>query len=231
MIIIVGLVILILVLVELMLLQRLSAQRSVYKNYWETRAQAQILPSAITYVALGDSTAQGIGATRPEKGYVGLLVDALAQKNQQPVHIINLSRSGAKMQDVLDRQLPELKKLILSPDTVITLDIGSNNIRGYHAQEFEVSMDQILKQLPPQTVVGDIPYFGGGRGNGGESSASDASVIIANLAKKYNLRLAQLHQATRQGHSIRDFAADCFHPSNRAYQKWFNAFWDVLEKE
>lgn len=227
--IIIGLIIFGLVLIELVLLQRLLAQRPAYKKYWNNRAQAEIPANATMYVALGDSTAQGIGASKPEKGYVGLLAEALAQKTRRPVHVINLSRSGAKIQDVLERQLPELQKLMLPVDAVITLNIGSNNIGGYNAQEFEAGMEQIVKQMPPQTVVGDIPYFGGGRGNGGERNASDASVIIANLAKKYNLRLAQLHQATRLGHGVRDFAADFFHPSDRAYQKWFKAFWEVLQ--
>ena len=43
-------------------------------DYWSVpRGEA----GGLLYVALGDSAAQGIGASHPDRGYVGLLADRL----------------------------------------------------------------------------------------------------------------------------------------------------------
>ncbi|MDQ3151126.1 MAG: SGNH/GDSL hydrolase family protein, partial [Actinomycetota bacterium] len=53
-----------------------------YRRYWLRRAEE---PGELRYVALGDSLTQGIGASRPERGYVGLIADALAQRTGRTV--------------------------------------------------------------------------------------------------------------------------------------------------
>ena len=214
--------------VRLYLLQR---QVDGYKAYWQARAAETPAPDALWYVALGDSTAQGIGASRPEQGYVGLLADSLQAKTGRPVHVVNLSVTGARLEDLIEHQLPQLEKLHLPGDAVVTLGIGSNNIRAYQPDQFRAGMETIIRRLPPQAVVGDVPYFGGGRGNSGERSALAASQVIAELAAVEGLRLAELHRVTSEQHSIRDFAADFFHPSSHGYRKWHQAFLQTLEAD
>ena len=63
--------ILVVVAVEAALLLRLRGDVSAYAKYWKSRPSE----GSFTYVALGDSAAQGLGASRPELGYVGLLAD------------------------------------------------------------------------------------------------------------------------------------------------------------
>lgn len=60
----------------------------------------------LLYVAPGDSAAQGIGASDPQRGYVGLLAKRLRDNAGRPVQIVKLSRSGARIKDVLDTQVP-----------------------------------------------------------------------------------------------------------------------------
>ena len=52
-------------------------------------------PGDLVYVALGDSAAQGIGASTSDNGYVGLVADRLRERTGNPVLGVNLSRSGA----------------------------------------------------------------------------------------------------------------------------------------
>lgn len=229
--IILGLLVLLLLIIEGVQLWRLQRQIETYKSYWLEQAKLPIADNAVRYIALGDSTAQGIGASKPQNGYVGLIADRLAQKTGRPVHVTNLSVTGAKLQDVIDKQLPALQQMDLPKDTVMTLAIGSNNIRSYDNMEFRTVMDQILSVLPPQTVVGDIPYFGGGRANSGETNAIGASAIIAELARKHSLRLAPLREVTKEGNSIRIYAADFFHPNDRGYKLWAEAFWQILDHD
>jgi len=200
-----------------------------FARYWNQRAAEEVPDNALVYVALGDSAAQGIGASRPEKGYVGLLEEALEDKNDQPVHVINLSVSGAKVQDVTDKQLPQLKEMKVQPG-IITLAIGGNDIIQYDRDRFTEQINTLFSQLPAQTVVADIPYFGGGRYNSREQNASDASAIIAAAADRYELRLAPLHRVTTERDSPFIYAVDFFHPNDRGYRNWFAAFWTVLDR-
>ena len=91
----------------------LRQQVNRHRNYWSLpRGDA----GGIVYVALGDSTAQGIGASRPERGSVGLVAQRLRVATGRPVQVINLSVSGARVRDVVGDQLPKLAGL--APDIV-----------------------------------------------------------------------------------------------------------------
>jgi lysophospholipase L1-like esterase len=219
-----GLAILIVLLglIEIIALIRLKASLASYATYWK---QTSSNSGTFTYVALGDSAAQGIGASQPQLGYVGLVADRIQQETGRKVRIVNLSVSGAKIQDVIDKQLPALKNY--KPD-LITVDIGANDVAGhYNPQTFQTEYDQLAAVLPKKTVVSNMPYFGGRiRHN---PQALNANRYIATAARKYDLRLADLQTITRQHNSIRNYAADYFHPSNRGYQNWAKAYWQVIQ--
>ena len=204
----------------------LYSQVPRYKNYWQRRAAKPMPDNALVYVAMGDSTAQGIGASSPDKGYVGLIAKALQEQEGRPVHVINLSKSGARVQDCLREQLPQLQNL--HPD-VITLEIGANDMSQWDEDSFKKDMNELLSQLPKQTVVSDIPYFGGGRKRRLEPQVLAASRIISELAQEYALRVAPLYQVTKEHDSVRTMTIDFLHPSNKGYQNWYAAFWQPLQ--
>ncbi len=228
---IVGLLLLVLLVVEGVRLYQLSLQTERYKNYWQARAQEPMPDNALLYVALGDSTAQGIGASKPENGYVGLLAKRLEEKTGRPVRVVNLSVTGARVADVIKIQIPRLQQIELPDDAVVTLGIGSNNIRSFGAEDFRANFAELAGLLPAQTVVADVPYFGGGRANSGEKNALEAGEIIREVARENNLPVTPLHEFTKNGDSIRNYAADFFHPSDRAYRLWADAFWQALGKK
>lgn len=60
------------------------------------------------WVALGDSTAQGLGAPDPRGGYVGQALRQLRRRTAKHRRVLNLSVSGALIRDVVGRQLPQL---------------------------------------------------------------------------------------------------------------------------
>lgn len=194
-----------------------------YKAYWDQRATE--LPNAPRrYIALGDSAAQSVGASDPELGYVGLIASEINVGLDQDLQVINLSKSGARLQDVIDTQLPALKNLEPSQDDVITIEIGANDMGSYSESSFREDMNSIMSQLPPQTVISTMPYFGGGIKRGNESNAFRASAQVRELAKEYDLRVAELYEITRKNDSWRNYAADFFHPSDRAYKFWAQSF-------
>ena len=182
---------------------------------------------ALLYVALGDSIAQGIGASGPERGCVGLAAERLRAATGRPVQVINLSRTGARVRDVVAEQLPRLSGL--SPD-VVTVAMGANDIRHYDAARFRADVDALVAGLPPQTVVGDIPWFMHG-GTGRKSG--EAAAYVAARAADANLAVAGMHRAMRARGwraMLTDFAADWFHPNDRGHRLWAGTFWEAIER-
>lgn len=196
----------------------------IYENYWSENNSQPISSEDLLYVAMGNSAAQGIGASSPEKGYVGLVAAALAKKTGKNVRIINLSVTGAKVQDLIDKQLPKLQSLPVNNQTVVTVEIGANDMGSFESDRFKQNFETIMQQLPSQSIVADIPYFGGGRYQEHEDSAQSASNIIYELAGKYNLQMAPLHEITKEKDSFFVNAADWFHPNDRGYHNWAEAF-------
>lgn len=203
---------------------------SRYAKYWQQQAERTDQAKPLSYVALGDSAAQGIGASSAAKGYVGLIAKRLSQQKNQPVHVINLSKSGAKISDVLNTQIPELNKL--HPD-VITIEIGANDIKGFDATRFEAQATSLFEQLPKDTFISDIPYFGGRSrwlDPKQEKNVVAANVILHRLAHEQGRTLVELHQETQKRNKYPwDYAIDYFHPNNIGYRAWADVFWDRIQ--
>lgn len=214
---------------EAIMLLQLIRSVSGYRDFWAEGASKPIDSSKVLYVALGDSAAQGIGASSPLKGYVGLVADELATKTGKQVQVINLSVTGAKVQDLIDVQLPKFRKLPINNETVVTVEIGANDMRTFNAQQFAKEMESLISQLPSNAVVSDLPYFGGGRVRHLEVNAIEASKTIKDLASKYQLKVAPLHEVTKKRDNWLVNGADLFHPSNRGYKNWFEAFRQGLD--
>ena len=200
--------------------------RSVDRNadYW-SRPQGQ--QGGLLYVALGDSAAQGIGASRPDRGYVGLLATWLRQRTGRPVEVINLSKSGARISDVVDTQLPALAALGRAPD-VLTVGIGGNDMASYDLENFATAVERLTAALPAGAYVADVPYFMHGRW---ERNAQQAADLLRLSARRQGLRPVALHAALQaQGWRgmATQFAADWFHPNDRGYRVWAEAFWREL---
>ena len=199
-------------------------QRSVdtHAQFWsQPRGQA----GGLLYVALGDSAAQGIGASSPQRGYVGLIADRFAEATGQPVQIVNLSRSGARIDDVLERQLPLLRQY--QPD-LITVGIGGNDIRRFDLATLTDRVARLMAALPAGAVVADAPYFMHGRW---ERDASAAANAMSEAARRRRLSVVPLHEALRaEGWSamFTQFAADWFHPNDRGHRVWADAFWATI---
>ena len=206
-----------------------------FTSYWKNRVTQSASKNALVYVALGDSAAQGVGATTPTKGYVGQFAKRLSSKSGRPVQIINLSKSGAKIQDVIKDQIPQLAKYKAD---LITLDIGGNDIATFNAGTFKTEFADLITKLPAKTLVADVPYFGGRTqlpffGSGAaEKSVVVANQIITEVANNTSVIVVPIHTITkdRNGSRIWNYAPDYFHPNNIGYQAWTDAFWDSYNK-
>lgn len=195
----------------------------VYADYWRQKANE---PGQFTYVVLGDSVAQAIGASKPEKGYVGQIASRIEQQTGRKVRIINLSVTGAKVSDLLRTQLSELAKY--EPD-LVTVEIGANNMRNYDSATFRKEYELFLQALPPgRSVVSTMPYFGTRPSI--NQYAQDANRTITQLAEGYNVPVVDIYQPLKNRQSPFIYAADFFHPNDRGYDIWYDAFWPAVDR-
>ena len=169
------------------------------------------------WVALGDSMTQGIGASAPERGWVGQLAEHLAVAGR-PHRVVNLSVTGARVQDAVDQQLPALRDLLdagLSPQ-LVTVVIGSNDVvsprlRPGLTERFE----ELLDGLPSGTVVANLP-----------NPHREARRVEALLRRRE--REGRLVVADMRAHGPRSWrgklAADKFHPNDAGYAAMARVF-------
>ncbi len=171
----------ILILAEVLALVWLASTVSTYKNFWIQKANQ---PGEITYLALGDSAAQGIGATSPSRGYVGLIASRIQDQTSKKVRIINLSKTGAKMDDYLNEQAPQIKNIKAD---LVTIEIGANDVANFNADKFSSDFKKVLESLPKGTMVANMPVFNSRLSSTGK--AKQASKII----KEELLSFPELH--------------------------------------
>jgi lysophospholipase L1-like esterase len=199
--------------------RKVHAQVARYAAEWENANGAALAGAGPLWVVLGDSTAQGIGAPSWEEGYVGQLRRALDDGSEHPWRVVNLSKSGARTDDVLERQLPALEAMVARPD-LVTCAIGANDIVR-RAPGLEARVRQIIARLPERAIIATLP-----QGLGPERTQAVNEVIRAE-APAACLVVADVWARTGPPWHGK-YAEDRFHPGALGYADWAAAFADVL---
>lgn len=203
----------------------LSERIPVHSAYWREQNRGT---GEIRYVAIGDSAAQGIGASRPAHSYVGLIAAHLKSRiTGVPVWVSNFSVSGATLRTALDVELPKLAKT--KPD-ILTVSIGANDMATFEPARFESELRELFAALPGHAIVADLPsfYF-----LPAEKKVRIANVILRRLAAEHRFTVVDLHSRTnRQGAwgVVTQFAGDLFHPNDRGYRIWASAFLPAIDR-
>lgn len=220
-----------LILIEAVALLRLYRNVAGYQKYWQQVAKEQKKPDDFVYLALGDSAAQGLGASHPDKGYVGLIANDMSQQTGKSVKVINISKSGARVKDVIKDQIPKIESLTNGQKpNLVTIEIGGNDVATLDEAVFRQEFTQLVSQLPKGTYVSNMPYFGSRSKS--RPKAFRASEIIEDIVSKNSqLRLVDLQTITQERHTLLGYAADYFHPNNRAYKNWHEAFMTEINKD
>ena len=197
----------------------------VHSKWWRDHAKSD---GELLYVAIGDSAAQGIGASRPDRSYVGQIADELREATGRSVRVVNLSVSGATTSLAVRDQLPRFRDLrSLRPD-VVTVSIGANDIAEWDPVRFDRNIRSIFAELPLHAVVADLPCFYFPQN---ERKVAEANRMLRAAAREHGLVVAPLHEATRrQGLRgiLTQFARDMFHPNDHGYAVWAEAFGPAL---
>jgi len=190
----------------------------VNSKWWRDAAKND---GELLYVAIGDSAAQGIGASAPKNSYVGVIADHIRSTTGRTVRVVNLSVSGATVALAVADQLPRFADL--KPD-IVTAAIGANDIAAFDPALFEAGIRKVFAALPDDAVVSDLPYFYLPKN---EKKVAVGNRILREVAAERGLTVAPLHETMkRQGLRgvLTQFAEDLFHPNDHGYRVWASAF-------
>ena len=204
--------------------ESIDATLPVHSKWWREHARGE---GELLYVAIGDSTAQGIGASRPEQSYVGQLAAAVRRQSERSVRVLNLGVSGATTALAVRDQLPRFRALTEQPK-LVTVAIGANDIDQWNAHNFDNNIHEIFEALPSHAVIAELPCFYFPHN---ERKVAEANRILRAAASENKLAIAPLHRATRrQGVRgiLTEFARDMFHPNDHGYSVWASAIWPSL---
>ncbi len=189
-------------------------------------------PKKFVYVAIGDSTVEGIGASHSSKSFPSLVFKKIKQDKKEAV-FYNLGKGGAKVRDVVESQLA--KTVELNPD-LVTISVGGNDLhRRTKLKHFEKDFLHLIKTLKEKTdaeiIVSNIPDV---------SLLPSLSIFVRYLSKfmtkrlnrainkhanQFKCILIDLYEGSKaNSKKYTDLiSGDGFHPSDRGYSLWANA--------
>jgi lysophospholipase L1-like esterase len=195
------------------------AQVDAYAAAWEAANADGLRADGPLWVVLGDSAAQGVGASAHDRGYVGLVRARLEEADGRPWRVVNLSRSGARTREVVDEQWPRARALGVEPD-LLTAVVGGNDALGTALPQWRRDVEDLCAALPAGSVVATTAR--GVR----ERKVRLVNAHLRERAAAHGLRVADLWAHT--GPPYRGLYADGFHPNDRGYRQWADAVAEAL---
>ena len=197
--------------------RRSSAQVDAYAAAWTSANETARAATGPLWVVLGDSAAQGVGASTHLSGYVGVVLARLQAADGRPWRVLNLSRSGARTREVVDVQWPAAADLDAD---LVTAVVGGNDALRTAEPQWRQAAEDLCAALPPGAVVATCP-----RGVF-ERKARRVNAVLRAGAEAHGLRVADLWAHT--GPPYRGLYADGFHPNDRGYLQWADALSEAL---
>jgi lysophospholipase L1-like esterase len=202
-------------------------------------ASVRALPAdrtvAVRYVALGDSTVEGVGATRRRHNYVSRVHERLRAVYPK-ARFTNLGVGGATSADVRARQLD--RAIELRPH-LVTLSIGPNDITtrvplATYEQNLETILGRLQRETAAVAVVNLIPdlavtprFSGSPRREAVGRQTIAFNEALERRSRVHGAELVNLYAASRREVPLRPalISADGYHPSDEGYARWAELVW------
>jgi len=203
--------------------REVQAQTRPYAEFWSRANEVALTRTGPLWVALGDSMTQGVGASDPMHGWVGQLSRRLTEQGW-PHRLVNLSVTGARVDDLVAAQLPALEAIVADqgPPALVTVVIGSNDVvsprlRGGLSDRFAAMLDR----LPDHAVVMNLPNP--------HREARRVDDLIRRRQATGSVVLADMRADGPRGWRGL-LAADTFHPNDRGYAAMAEVVARALER-
>jgi lysophospholipase L1-like esterase len=177
----------------------------------------------LRYIAAGDSTSVGEGASDVSKSYTYRVADYLATAHE--VEYRNVGVIGDQTKDVIAKQLSAI--IDYNPD-VITISIGANDVTHFvDNSKIIENYKTIIKDLTDKThaviYITDVPRF-----DKATLLPLPFRIYFDSQAKKANTELLKLETDRVKFVDIHKVevsnSRDQFHPNDDGYTNWTNAF-------
>lgn len=188
-----------------------------YAAAWSADNAVALAGDGPLWVVLGDSAAQGVGASSHLAGYVGVVRDRLQARDGRPWRVLNLSRSGARTREVLDVQWPAAQGV---QGDLLTALVGGNDALRTKEEVWRRDVQDLCAALPPGAVVSTVAR--GVR----ERRTRRVNEVIRACAAERGLLVADLWAHT--GAPYKGLYFDGFHPNDRGYLQWADALWEAI---
>lgn len=200
-------------------LRKVQHQIEPYANAWMASNARALRANGPLWVVLGDSMAQGVGASAYDKGWAGQLRGMLQAEGKE-YRLVNLSISGARIDDVLDVELPAMWRLGTRPELVTVL-IGANNMSRAFRRRLVPDLAVLLAKLPEGTIIGDI--------TGDYHESQKARELLAAEAAKRHFKIADVRHAFRPP-SRPKLSEDLYHPNDPGYTEIAKVFLEAIHR-
>ena len=186
-----------------------------YAAEWAAANETALAATGPLWVVLGDSAAQGVGASAYDRGWVGVVRDRLREQDGQPWRVLNLSRSGARTRDVLDTQLPAAP-----PADLLTAVVGGNDALHTKRAQWLREVDELVRVVPDGTVLSTVA-----RGVF-ERKTRAVNEHLRTAAAARGLPVADVWAQT--GPPYKGLYFDGLHPNDKGYLQWADAVWEAI---
>lgn len=202
--------------------RQVNRQKAGFAAHWADANAAALDAEGPLLVVVGDSTAVGIGASSPDRGFAPRVRDRLAERDGRGWRLLNLGATGAQIPAVIDEQLARLAALGVEPDLLVC-SVGSNDLLRARGSTVEARAERLLDALPAGSVVLTL-----------------TEGMRASAARPVNRLLRE--GAPRRGHAIGElwarirrlprgsWAADGFHPDDGGYDAWVEATFEGIDR-
>jgi lysophospholipase L1-like esterase len=196
-------------------------------------SQNQSDDRALDILVIGDSTALGQGGDTIQEGFSFQYAEYLSRKQGININITNIGVSGARVQDILQNQIPKAKELNWD---VLMVSLGANDVTAIDSiSNFQLDMGtftQTIKQFKKPVIWLNIPDF-----ISAPLLLPPLHLFLSHRANEFNdIINSYCHQLERAYcidifNKARDqfvqnkytfFAKDLYHPSKNGYQHWKN---------
>ncbi len=191
-----------------------------YSKAWERDNRRTLASTGPLWIVFGDSTAQGIGASKRTLGYVYQLLSMLRPEHGLSWRVMNLSRAGATVSDVIDRQLPNAADL--PNPALVTCAIGINDVLA-GSLGTEEAFRQLSGRLPRGTLLAGLPQ------GYDQARCQQINALVATLAQGNRLTLVDLWAHTGGPPGL-NLSSDGIHPSDAGYGNWAKAFYAAVQR-
>jgi lysophospholipase L1-like esterase len=139
--------------------RRIEGQREPHADFWDRWNAEAFQEDGPLWIALGDSTSQGIGAADPRDGWIPQVLDRLQDTTSDPWRVINLGITGAQFGDIVEHELPRLAELRSTghEPVLVTHLAGANNLMAPASWPRTIrDVNTILQALPDHSVVARV---------------------------------------------------------------------------